>query len=306
MSSSKFSWGGSGDSSEFRTSRLTSHHWARNLLNTGSGEQSDRSVGRLESEYREKDLKTLLSHLKEENDQKLYDSLLPDSDSEDPQRKVIFVARGSNSGVKTGKEEENNSDEQLKDSDAKVGTKKCGCTRFACDGRHTLITTEKKFKVTKIQNDSSCIPNRKVRRKHMREKNLYSSGVRELRFWPEISKATEPKDIPLNTLIRVKTEPLRTLDAPKLLDDFYLNLIDWSSKNNLVIGLDQEVHIHRPDSGKGMRLCKLRCDGAQEDAAAATKWNPDGRHLAIGTFLSGIHYYDAKRGKPLRTYETAG
>lgn len=55
-----------------------------------------------------------------------------------------------------------------------------------------------------------------------------------------------------------------------------------------------------------MRLCTLRCDGAQEDAAASVKWNPDGRHLAIGTFLSGVHYYDAKRGMPLRTYETAG
>lgn len=77
--------------------------------------------------------------------------MLADSDSEETQKKVIFVPRrGSNSGVRNRKEEGNNSDDLTKVSDGKVGAKKCGCTRFSCDGRHTLLESEKEFRVTKI------------------------------------------------------------------------------------------------------------------------------------------------------------
>lgn len=35
----------------------------------------------------------------------------------------------------------------------------------------------------------------------------------------------------------IKQEPERILDAPQLKDDYYLNLLDWSSKGQLAIGL---------------------------------------------------------------------
>jgi len=33
------------------------------------------------------------------------------------------------------------------------------------------------------------------------------------------------------------------LDAPLLQDDFYLNLVDWSSTNTLAVGLNGAVYI---------------------------------------------------------------
>jgi len=35
----------------------------------------------------------------------------------------------------------------------------------------------------------------------------------------------------------IPKSPFKVLDAPCLLDDFYLNLVDWSSKNVLAVGL---------------------------------------------------------------------
>lgn len=35
----------------------------------------------------------------------------------------------------------------------------------------------------------------------------------------------------------LKPEPEKILDAPELKDDYYLNLLDWSSKGKLAIGL---------------------------------------------------------------------
>jgi cell division cycle 20-like protein 1 (cofactor of APC complex) len=35
----------------------------------------------------------------------------------------------------------------------------------------------------------------------------------------------------------VSKVPYKVLDAPSLSDDFYLNLVDWSEKNFLAVGL---------------------------------------------------------------------
>lgn len=37
--------------------------------------------------------------------------------------------------------------------------------------------------------------------------------------------------------------PFKVLDAPQLQDDFYLNLVDWSSTNVLAVGLLDAVYI---------------------------------------------------------------
>ena len=36
---------------------------------------------------------------------------------------------------------------------------------------------------------------------------------------------------------------LQVLDAPSLQDDFYLNLVDWSSQNTLAVGLGTCVYL---------------------------------------------------------------
>lgn len=42
---------------------------------------------------------------------------------------------------------------------------------------------------------------------------------------------------------RVSKLPFKVLDAPMLQDDFYLNLLDWSSSNVLAVGLMNSVYI---------------------------------------------------------------
>lgn len=42
---------------------------------------------------------------------------------------------------------------------------------------------------------------------------------------------------------RVSKVPFKVLDAPQLQDDFYLNLVDWSSTNVLAVGLLDAVYI---------------------------------------------------------------
>ena len=40
--------------------------------------------------------------------------------------------------------------------------------------------------------------------------------------------------------------PEKVLDAPELRDDYYLNLLDWSSRGLLSIGLGERVYLYSP------------------------------------------------------------
>src|SRR5699024_7257260 len=48
---------------------------------------------------------------------------------------------------------------------------------------------------------------------------------------------------------RVQTTPERVLDAPGLADDYYLNLLDWSSGNQVAIALERNVYVWSAESG---------------------------------------------------------
>lgn len=42
----------------------------------------------------------------------------------------------------------------------------------------------------------------------------------------------------------INPHPEKVLDAPDLKDDYYLNLLDWSSKDVLAIGLTSTVYLY--------------------------------------------------------------
>ena len=42
---------------------------------------------------------------------------------------------------------------------------------------------------------------------------------------------------------KISKTPFKVLDAPELQDDFYLNLLDWSSQNMLSVGLGAAVYL---------------------------------------------------------------
>lgn len=42
---------------------------------------------------------------------------------------------------------------------------------------------------------------------------------------------------------KIPKTPFKVLDAPDLQDDYYLNLLDWSSQNILAVGLGTAVYM---------------------------------------------------------------
>ena len=44
-------------------------------------------------------------------------------------------------------------------------------------------------------------------------------------------------------LRKIDKNPFKVLDAPFLQDDYYLNVVDWSSTDNLAVGLSNAVYM---------------------------------------------------------------
>ena len=87
---------------------------------------------------------------------------------------------------------------------------------------------------------------------------------------------------------RIALAPEKILDAPGLADDFYLNLMDWSSKNILAVGLENTVYIWNGDTGDVQEFCKTK----GEDYVASLKWASDGSYLAVGTSSGDAQIWD--------------
>jgi cell division cycle protein 20 (cofactor of APC complex) len=82
----------------------------------------------------------------------------------------------------------------------------------------------------------------------------------------------------------------RVLDAPELVDDYYLNLLDWGSSNVLSIALANTVYLWNASSGSTSELITVDEDNGP---VTSVSWSPDGRHIAIGLNSSDIQLWDA-------------
>ncbi|KAG0036561.1 substrate-specific activator of APC-dependent proteolysis [Podila clonocystis] len=86
----------------------------------------------------------------------------------------------------------------------------------------------------------------------------------------------------------VGASPFKVLDAPDLKDDFYLNLVDWSSQNVLGVGLGSCVYLWHALNGKVTQLCDL----GDNDSVASLSWISMGTHLAVGTDSGTVQIWD--------------
>ncbi|CDR40061.1 CYFA0S04e02784g1_1 [Cyberlindnera fabianii] len=91
--------------------------------------------------------------------------------------------------------------------------------------------------------------------------------------------------------------PYRVLDAPELVDDFYLNLLDWGSQDVLGVGLGSSVYLWNAASGSVDKLCDL----GSQDKVTSLSWIGTGTHIAVGTHNGAVQIWDATTAKCTRT-----
>jgi WD40 repeat protein len=75
---------------------------------------------------------------------------------------------------------------------------------------------------------------------------------------------------------------MQVLYAPMLADDFYLNLIDWSSQNVLSVGLGRRAYLQSACTEQVTQLCNLSDSG---NSITSVAWNEQVSNNSISLFL---------------------
>lgn len=96
---------------------------------------------------------------------------------------------------------------------------------------------------------------------------------------------------------KIARSPFKVLDAPALQDDFYLNLVDWSSHNVLAVGLGTCVYLWSACTSRVTKLCDL----GPGDSVCSVAWTQRGTYLAVGTNQGEVQIWDANKCKRVRT-----
>ncbi|GAO14471.1 uncharacterized protein UV8b_02689 [Ustilaginoidea virens] len=96
---------------------------------------------------------------------------------------------------------------------------------------------------------------------------------------------------------RIATAPERVLDAPGLIDDYYLNLLDWSSGNQVAIGLERSVYVWSADEGSVSCLLESPAD----TYISSVKWSDDGAYVGVGLGTGEVQIWDVAETQKIRS-----
>ena len=138
-----------------------------------------------------------------------------------------------------------------------------------------------------------------------------STSQRILEFKPAPPESSKPIDLrsqynrPLKAANsqsaqfrrRIQSAPERVLDAPGLVDDYYLNLLDWSSGNQVAIGLERNVYVWSAESGTVSCLLET----APDTYISSVKWSGDGAYVGVGLGSGEVQIWDVEEGTKLRS-----
>jgi cell division cycle protein 20 (cofactor of APC complex) len=104
-------------------------------------------------------------------------------------------------------------------------------------------------------------------------------------------KAKKTLDEKKKSRRRIPRKSERILDAPELLDDYYLNLIDWSSSNRVAVCLGHSLYIWDAQTGASQQL--LTHDPEHPwNVLTAVAWSPYGDSIAVGGTDRTIKIWD--------------
>ena len=107
---------------------------------------------------------------------------------------------------------------------------------------------------------------------------------------PELSKYQE-RHIP--------KQPFKVLDAPNLQDDYYVNIIDWSSSNNIGVGLGNSCYLWNFNNNNVEKIAEFD----ENNTLTSLTWDLKSDYLAIGALDGKVEILDANRKQVVRSLD---
>eukprot|EP00835_Amoeboradix_gromovi_P002657 NODE_155_length_16773_cov_0.488785.p5 type:complete len:311 gc:universal NODE_155_length_16773_cov_0.488785:1388-2320(+) len=98
------------------------------------------------------------------------------------------------------------------------------------------------------------------------------------------------KDVIVDRLRHSKV-PIKQYQLDDIMDDYYLNVLDWSAKGLIGIGLTNNLYVLDPSNDLNYKFYSC-----ENDHITGIKYNPSGAFIGIGTHLGNLAYKDLNSG----------
>lgn len=114
------------------------------------------------------------------------------------------------------------------------------------------------------------------------------------------------KNLALNTDAKTRYHrqiphnPEKVLDAPDLVDDYYLNLLDWSTNNIVVIALGKSVYLWNASNGESQLL--MSNDDPQNVVTSVSFIKNGEPYLAIGNNDAEVQVWDIEASRKICSF----
>ena len=154
-----------------------------------------------------------------------------------------------------------------------------------------------------------------------RRQNIINEPSSPYSLTPISAKSVKLLSSPRKASRKISKIPFKVLDAPELQDDFYLNLVDWSSQNVLSVGLGACVYLWSACTSQVTKLCDLTPDN---DTVTSVSWSErvryfvtieniqgflhdfqffQGNFVAVGTHRGYVQVWDVMANKRVNVLE---
>ncbi|XP_035909063.1 cell division cycle protein 20 homolog [Anopheles stephensi] len=94
----------------------------------------------------------------------------------------------------------------------------------------------------------------------------------------------------------IPNAPERILDAPEIMNDYYLNLMDWSMDNVIAVALGPSVYLWNAATG----TIEMLFENEGNEHTCSLSWIHEGHILAVGTSAGTVELWDCENMKRLR------
>lgn len=128
------------------------------------------------------------------------------------------------------------------------------------------------------------------------------SSTSSTTFGPSSPSSHRSPGSPKKSSRKIPRAPFKVLDAPALQDDYYLNLVDWSSSNVLSVALSQSVYLWSACTSKVTKLC----DAGPDDIVTSINWSARGSLLAVGMNSGKVQIWDVTKQEKVRDMASHG
>ena len=107
---------------------------------------------------------------------------------------------------------------------------------------------------------------------------------------------------------KIPKTPFRILDAPNLVDDFYLNLLDWGKENIIAVALSDELYLWNDNNAKSSLLMTYESNNTTSEDSfnnniTSLSWMQNGLFLGIGLPDGNIQLWDINKKMKIREIE---